>query len=318
MEAARLRTFSRVRSFSSLAVALAIGLSIVFSNWLGTDSLNWQVGMAVVALAIGIPHGALDHLVTLPQAKPLRMALFIAIYVLIAALAIWAILTWNVWGFIAVLAMSSAHFGIGDSAFISELNRLENRGGGHLPVWAYANAAGLVPVVIPLVSSESSSALEKVNSTLINWDHGLASEIQIAVGAITALAMVILLMQKRFRDFVDIALLAGLASFAPPLVAFAVYFGCWHAMRHTARLTSLLPSSLKAYQESDASKAFLKAVLPGLPALAGTFLFVILLAGFSRTNLDDHFLWLTLVTVWALTVPHMLVTVKLDRAALKN
>jgi hypothetical protein len=27
---------------------------------------------------------------------------------------------------------------------------------------------------------------------------------------------------------------------------------------------------------------------------------------------------LTLVTIWALTVPHMIVTAKLDRAALRN
>ncbi len=31
----------------------------------------------------------------------------------------------------------------------------------------------------------------------------------------------------------------------------------------------------------------------------------------------DNFLWLTLVIVWALTVPHMIVTAKLDRIALK-
>lgn len=59
-------------------------------------------------------------------------------------------------------------------------------------------------------------------------------------------------------------------------------------------------------------------MIPGLPALAGTFIFVILLAAIARENISDHFLWLTLVTIWALTVPHMIVTAKLDRAALKD
>ena len=317
MEMAKLKTFSRVRTFSSAIVAVAIALSIVFSSWLGIDSLNWQVVMAVVALAIGIPHGALDHLVTLPKAQPLKMAIFIAIYVAIALLAIWAILQWNVWGFIAVVVMSATHFGIGDSAFISELNRLKGIQ-SHLPIWAYAPAAGALPVVIPLVNSRSTDALQKVNSELINWHHGYTSELQIAVAVIATLSAMTLLSKKRYRDLLDVALLAALASVAPPLVAFAVYFGCWHAMRHTARLSSLLPRSLAAYETGNSWQAFRSAVIPGLPALIGTLIFVALLAGFSHNNVSDSFLWLTLVTIWALTVPHMMVTAKLDRAALKN
>lgn len=317
MEMAKLKTFSRVRTFSSAIVAVAIALSIVFSSWLGVDSLNWQVVMAVVALAIGIPHGALDHLVTLPKAQPLKMAIFVAIYVAIALLAIWAILQWNVWGFIAVVVMSATHFGIGDSAFISELNRLKGIQ-SHLPIWAYAPAAGALPVVIPLVNSRSTDALQKVNSELINWHHGYTSELQIAVAVIATLSALTLLSKKRYRDLFDVALLAALASVAPPLVAFAVYFGCWHAMRHTARLSSLLPRSLAAYEAGNSWQAFTSAVIPGLPALIGTLIFVALLAGFSHNNVSDSFLWLTLVTIWALTVPHMMVTAKLDRAALKN
>ena len=318
MEMAKLKTFSRVRTFSSAIVAIAIAASIAFSSWLGADSLNWQVVMAVVALAIGIPHGAVDHLVTLPKSAPWKMAIFVVIYVAIALAAIWAILQWNVWGFIAVVIMSATHFGIGDSAFISELNHLKGNTSSKFPVWAYAPAAGLLPVVIPLVNSRSTQALTKVNAELINWHHGYSSEIQIAVAAIATLSAMALISRKRYRDLLDLALLAALASVAPPLVAFAVYFGCWHAMRHTARLTSLLPRSLDAYERNNSRRAFVLAVIPGLPALAGTLIFVALLAGFSHTNVSDTFLWLTLVTIWALTVPHMIVTAKLDRAALKN
>jgi len=318
MDTAKLRVFSNVRTFSNICVAITIALSLIFSQTFGAHSLNWQVALAVIALAIGIPHGALDHLVTLPKSKPLVMALFIALYVAIALAAIWAILQWNVWGFIAVVVMSASHFGIGDSAFISELDRLHHRAGKSLPVWAYASAGGLLPVVIPLVNSRSTEALTKVNSHLINWHHGYTAEIQITVAVIAAVSLLTLLLRKRYRDALDIALLAALASIAPPLVAFAVYFGCWHAMRHTARLSSLLPKSQAAYELGRSSRAFLQAVIPGLPALAGTLIFVVILAGVSKDNLTDSFLWLTLVTIWALTVPHMIVTARLDRAALKN
>ena len=310
--------FRRVRLFSSAAVALAIVLSVIFSASLGADSLNWQIVLAALALAVGIPHGALDHLVTLKNSAPLHMAFFILLYVCAALAAIWAILQWNVLGFIAVVLMSSLHFGVGDSAFIAELDRLENRQGATIPVWAYASAGGLMPVIIPLVNNRSSEALQKINSNLINWDYGYTAHIQIAVAAIAALSTVTLILRKRFRDLLDLALLAVLAIFAPPLVAFSVYFGCWHAMRHTARLTSLLPGSLKAYEQRSALRAFKAAVIPGLPALLGTIIFVALLAGFTHQELSNSFLWLTLVSVWALTIPHMIVTAKLDRAAFKT
>ncbi|ASY19244.1 beta-carotene 15,15'-monooxygenase, Brp/Blh family [Candidatus Planktophila versatilis] len=316
MSETKLRLFNRVRTFSSAAVAIATVLSLLFSQWLGTNSLGWQLVVATIALAIGIPHGALDHLVTLPKAAPIRMALFIILYVAIALLAIYAILRWNVWGFIFVVIMSATHFGIGDAAFLSEKVSLD--GSSRIPAWFYAPAAGLLPVAIPLVNSRSTDALEKVNPALINWHSGFTTEILMAVAVVTTLCLLALLQRKRYRDALDILLLAALASFAPPLVAFAVYFGCWHAMRHTARLTSLLPNSESAYLRGRPGQAFAAAVIPGLPALVGTLIFVVILAGFSQQDLSDKFLWLTLVTIWALTVPHMIVTARLDRAALKK
>ncbi len=316
MSETKLRLFNRVRTLSSAAVAIATVLSLLFSQWLGTNSLGWQLVLATIALAIGIPHGALDHLVTLPKAAPIRMALFIILYVAIALLAIYAILRWNVWGFIFVVIMSATHFGIGDAAFLSEKDSLD--GSSRIRAWFYAPAAGLLPVAIPLVNSRSTDALEKVNPALINWHSGFTTGILMAVAVVTTLCLLALLQRKRYRDALDILLLAALASFAPPLVAFAVYFGCWHAMRHTARLTSLLPNSESAYLRGRPGQAFVAAVIPGLPALVGTLIFVVILAGFSQQDLSDKFLWLTLVTIWALTVPHMIVTARLDRAALKK
>jgi Brp/Blh family beta-carotene 15,15'-monooxygenase len=317
MESAKLRTFSSIRTFSSAAVAISTLLSIIFASWLGGDSLNWQVGMALIALAIGIPHGALDHLITLPRSSTRKMALFIAIYVAIALLSIWAILQWNVVGFILVVVMSSVHFGIGDSAFIRELNQLEGRD-SFIPIWAYAPVAGAIPVLLPLVSTESAEALEKVNPALINSDHGSSSTISVILFGAIFISIIALLLKKRYRDILDIGLLSALVLFAPPLVAFATYFGCWHAMRHTARLTSLLPQSASQYQAGKSMSAFVKAVIPGLPALLGTAGFVFVLARVTDGELSSDFLWLSLVTIWALTVPHMMVTAKIDRAALSR
>jgi len=305
----------RVRKYSRYAVGLAIVLSFVFAQVIEDTSITWQVVIALIALAIGIPHGALDHLVTLPRSSAKKMALFILIYVAVAVLAVVALLTWNVFGFIFVVVMSAVHFGIGDAAFISEIDR-RSENPKRFQKYLYASAAGTLPVVIPLVSEKSTSALEKVNPVLVNWHQGLNNDLLLWTMLLTAIALLRLVQKRRDGEAIDLVLLYLLAVTAPPLVAFAVYFGCWHAMRHTARLTLTLPSSQAAFTEGNYRRAFIKAVLPGTPALIGTFVVAALIVLLRGDSLDDQFLWVCLVVVWALTVPHMAVTARLDRRAL--
>jgi Brp/Blh family beta-carotene 15,15'-monooxygenase len=206
------------------------------------------------------------------------------------------------------------HFGIGDAAFISEIDK-RTQTERKLNRWFYIPAAGFTPVFIPLVNSASTDALASVNPALIDWHQGLDSQILVAVTAFSVLATFVMFVGKRNREGIDLTLLLLLAHLAPPLIAFAVYFGCWHAMRHTARLTLSLPGSIESLNQGLNRKAFSQAVIPGLPALIGTFVVAAILA-ISGQSFSDDFFWMALVVVWALTVPHMAVTAKLDRAAL--
>ena len=298
-----------------MAVAMAIVASLVASQLIGSKDLTWQVAIALFALAVGIPHGALDHFVTVPRTNKKIMFIFISIYVLVACVAVLAILKWNVLGFQIVVLMSLVHFGVGDSAFLNELDRLKGKTSSHLPTTFVVLAFGSIPVVMPLINSSSTSALSQVNTNLINWHQGFDQGLRSVVLALFIVALVALVVTKRFRDVIDLFLLAALAVLTPPLIAFAVYFGCWHAMRHTARLTLVLPESLSAYEQGKALKAFWSAVLPGTPALIGSFLVA---AGlWIYGEVDKSFFWFVLTIVWALTVPHMIITAKLDRKALR-
>ncbi len=276
--------------------------------------MGWQVALAIGALAIGIPHGALDHLVTMPKADPLKMSIFVIAYVALAALAVIAILTFNTVGFIAVLFMSAVHFGIGDAAFLREIDRRKDPK-RRLSGLFFIPAAGFTPVFIPLVNSESTKALASVNSDLINWHRGFNQEILFMVCALAVISIITLALSTRLREVIDLSLLLLLALLTPPLIAFATYFGCWHAMRHTARLTLTLPKCQERFARDEIGRAFSKAVIPGLPALFGTFAVAGALA-LGGQSFTDEFFWMALVVVWALTVPHMVVTAKLDRAAL--
>jgi Brp/Blh family beta-carotene 15,15'-monooxygenase len=312
------KVFNGVRTFSSAAVMALLVLSIIFSQIFEGSDLRWQVIVALIALAIGIPHGALDHLVTLPRSSPSRMVGFIAIYVAIALIAVWSILTWSVYGFYLVVLMSALHFGIGDAAFIAERDQILGVEKSPRPAQiSYALAAGMIPVVIPLSSSESAGALAEVNPDLINWDGGYANSFYSAALLLYLFAIIAQIFWRRYRDGLDLTLLLALATITPPLIAFAIYFGLWHALRHTARLTLNLKKSQSAYGENKSGKALLSAVIPGLPALIGTIVVAAALVVLGDDNFSDAFLWNLLVVIWAVTVPHMMVTAKLDRNALR-
>lgn len=298
-------TFGLVRRLSTLAALLGIGLSLIFKAALGSNHLGWQVAIALIALAIGIPHGAVDHLITIPRTSKVRFYRFIALYVVVAILAALAILKWNVIGFQIVVLMSALHFGFGDASFLAESGELKMNRATEI---AYALAAGSLPVVLPLVNGKSTSALERVNHHLVNWAHGATHGLEILVWTFAAIAFAFLLIQKRWRDVLDLIALALLAVIAPPLVAFAVYFGCWHATRHTARLTLLLKAS---------STPLWSAFKAGLPALLGTVIVAGGIALVSKNGFSSTLLWSLLVVIWALTVPHMATTARFDVKALK-
>ena len=309
--------FNSVRNFSTLAVVFAILVSGIISFLEFGESLGWQVGFAVIALALGIPHGAVDHLVALPATSKSKLVLLIIGYVAIAILAVLVILHWNKLGFQLVLAMSAFHFGFGDAAFVAEQDRLSGRQRMKPKTQnMFAISAGSIPVLIPLLNESTASALREINPVLITWASDIAPQLKFLVAFFFITTLVLLITEKRMREVIDLSLLALLALIAPPLVAFAVYFGCWHAMRHTARLTLILPKALIAAEKNNPRGSFLAAVIPGLPALFGTVVIALLIAVLDTTNIDASYLWYLLVVVWALTVPHMMVTTKIDQEAL--
>lgn len=309
--------FNSVRNFSTVAVIFAIFISGVLNILAIGGNLAWQVGLAVFALAIGIPHGAVDHLVALPATSKSKLLLLILGYVAIAVVAVLAILHWNKLGFQLVLAMSAFHFGFGDVAFIAEQDRLA----GRLRMKSktqnmLAITSGSIPVLIPLLNKSTASALREINPLLIDWASNIAPQLKFLIAFFFVTTLVLLITEKRRREIFDLVALAALALIAPPLVAFAVYFGCWHAMRHTARLTLILPKAIAAAEKNNPLRSFLAAVVPGLPALFGTVVVALLIAVLDTSNIDSSYLWYLLVVVWALTVPHMMVTTKIDQSAL--
>lgn len=318
MTGVALKVFGSIRAFSTVAVTAVVLVALILQVLGYSGSATWQIWLAVIALAIGIPHGAMDHLVTVPSMPPARMTLFISGYLGVVAVAVWAILTWNVVGFAVVVALSALHFGVGDAAFLSQQREMAGDTGRTAPWFVYALPAGMLPVVIPLTSAGADDALGLVNPGLIQWHQGTGDILLLTTVGLAVASIGWLVIIKRSRDALDLVALLGLALFVPPLVAFAVYFGLWHALRHTGRLTLELPKATAAFDNGAPVKGFLHAVIPGLPALVGTMLVALGITIVGGWDPSASYLWFALVLVWALTVPHMALTARLDAKALSR
>ena len=313
MNLVELSLLTKIRQYSRFLIALGIVISLPLAAFF-QNAIELQVVIALIALAVGIPHGAVDHIVTVPKFQPLRMILFLTAYLAVVGIVIFAILNQNLLGFQLIVVLSAIHFGIGDASFIAESD--SRAGKTNFPKLSYALASGFVPVMLPLTSPLTSQALAEVNPVLIGWAGDYTEPIFWSLVGFAGFAILRQLLAKRFDNALDLGLLLGLSVIAPPLVAFAIYFGFWHAFRHTGRLTLELTASQKSFQAGKSLLAFWKSVEAGLPALVLVLGFTIWLGLTQGFDLNQQLLWLLLVVIWALTVPHMALTARLDYRAL--
>jgi beta-carotene 15,15'-dioxygenase len=303
----RLQIFSRYSLLFGIAVSLPL-------NYLFPNEFGWQVALAIVALVVGIPHGAVDHLITVPKMASFKMILFLSGYLAVTGIAIWFFLNFQLLGFALIVVISALHFGVGDASFLSELDKRTGR--SSFPKVLYALAAGFTPVMIPLVNAQSQAALEVVNPNLVGWASGLEQMLLVGFVLLNLVATAAMVLKRRPEMALDLLILLAISLLAPPLVAFAFYFGLWHALRHTGRLTLELESAKAKHSQSNPMGALWKAVAAGIPALVIVLVFTVVLGFTTGFNFGTDLLWYLLVVIWALTIPHMALTARLDFRAM--
>lgn len=313
MQDSQLGLLTKIRELSLSGVLVGLGICIVLQQLLSNQA-SWQIGLALVALAIGIPHGAVDHLLAIPELFSLKMAIFLVKYLLVTGLAIWFLLLFPLLGFQLIVFFSALHFGVGDASFFMEIYRRSQS--VNFPRALYALAAGFTPVLVPLVNENTSEALQAVNPQLVGWAGSFTQVAMFGCIALNLTTVILLLVRKIFWPAIDLLALLVLALVAPPLVAFALYFGLWHAMRHTARLTLEFSPALRQHEQGKPWQSFWLAVRAGLPAVVIVLAFSVWLAFANSGSVSGQFLWYLLVVTWALTVPHMALTARSDLRAM--
>jgi beta-carotene 15,15'-dioxygenase len=255
-----------------------------------------------------MPHGALDivagPVLAVRATKRTTFALFLILYSLLAASFAVGWLVMPQTGLIAFFAMSWFHFGAADAG--------GDRLGWSLDRIAHAVCSGGIAIAVPL-AAHTNRVMPMVTALL--FGQAPPSERNIArigfVGvAITVAALALVAARcdrsTRIRVVTELGLLAALFAVVDPLIAFSVYFCVWHAPRHTGRVLGALPSGLP--RKTSRLLVVAATLLPLLGAGA-----LLLTQSHVTLPTSEVLYQIVFVTLGALTVPHLVITVVWER-----
>lgn len=294
-----------------VVVALLAGALTGTAPWAASGPL--VLAVAAAGLVLGLPHGALDHVLA-TRLTGWSMPVVLATYVVSAVLAWTALVLLGLPALLVVLALSLAHFVAGEV----EVARATWSWPADRATALAVGLAGTGALLLPLARSDRTllgvaDALSPALGDLLA--HPVTRAGLVATWLVAALVAVRAARRDGVRGPVrDVAVLAALALLLPPLVAFGLWFGLWHGARHLARLLEEEPGSaaLLATGRPRAAAAHL-ARLAAWPSVAALSALVAIVLVTTSSGRGDAALAEAVQVLLALTVPHMLVVAVLDR-----
>lgn len=302
-----LRAGRRVRTVG----VLAVGAVLVAQLTVPTPLDRVALPLAVVGILLGVPHGAVDHLVPFWSAgrrvDAAALARVLAGYLLVLALALAAVLLYPVAALGVFLLVSALHFGRGEVVVAAELDGRRPPELTHDVLPALAHGAVTVGLPLAAWTSVSLPLLDRVAPGFASTPPGALRALLVGCLVLVVLAVVVLLHAGRRREVAELLLLTVTFLVVPPYAAFGVYFGLWHAARHTVRLVALPLPGGAVDLRAGLRRYLYGAALPTAGALA-------LLLAVWRTD-SSSLLAAQLATLVALTAPHVIVVGGLDRQA---
>lgn len=273
----------RIQGLLFCAVALIVtAISGLLPRLHAQDEL---MVMAFLILVLGVPHGALDtvfaqNIYHVRSAK--SWILFAAAYLTPAVLVI---ALWQVSPILFVvsfLIISVVHFSGDPSQGTPAVTR-----------FLYGGAVAILPIFFHRVELGELFALlvgSDAANLLLSWIEFLRWPWLIGLG--------LMALHRITRDWLsgcEIAAVAILATLAPPLVAFTIFFCFMHSARHILR-------TIAAFKKRGPSRILSAALAPMLIILAFA---AVVWSTLDSLPVDARIIQIVFVGLAALTIPHM-------------
>jgi beta-carotene 15,15'-dioxygenase len=273
----------RIQGLVFSIMAISVSIASLFLERL--DQQIEFIVLAVLIIALGVPHGALDTIFA-RQLYGVHTAKgwlgFVVLYLILAALVVGLWLLAPFLFLAGFLVISITHFS-GDPREGTPMPLRILYGGAIIILPTLLHADEVTRIFLFLVNNDAAQRM-------VWWLHGLA--LPWALGVFVAAAYHV---QKEWLTSVEIACVGLLAVLAPPLVAFTVFFCAMHSARHIMRTFDYSGKS-SVYLLIAAALGPMSAIM--LISLGAWFVF-------RDTPLDARIIQIIFIGLAALTVPHM-------------
>ena len=301
--------------WSRRLVLVVVALAVAASTLPAAAQEIFVLVLVAAGLLVGLPHGAVDH--RLAAGLTGWPALVVAaVYAGVAALAWLLISTTGLVALIPVLALSLVHFALGEL----EVVRATTGWNPSTPAAVAVAVAGTGALLLPLARADEqlvavAGSISPHLGALLSAEASRAALVAVWVLA-AAGASVAALRAHQPVVVLDIVLVGVLGAVAPPLVAFAVWFGGWHALRHCARLLTVDAPSAVLIALGHPRRAVGELARAALwPSLAAVVVLAALVVASATAADPAAAVGTTLVVLLALTVPHTAVVARLGTGA---
>lgn len=264
-----------------------------------------QLFFVFIIAVFGIPHGAIDHLITQPALAGYNsLRTFIIGYLFVIFLVVVGWLIAPLTTFIIFILASAYHFGQ------SQLHYLSKSEGKLLKALLYTTwglfSLGLIFIFnSEVVYNIIDSSLEFQNFGYYDlkiWSYNFI----IFSGSTLAFLFLLRIIEGSLKikgfliELLDLGLLTLLFKFTPLLFSFSIYFGLWHSLNAMVSERKFL---YRKYGLSSIRSFILKLLPFSIISLVG-ILTLIIISGYFSNSISPVMLFV--IAISSLTFPHII------------
>jgi len=238
------RAAADLRVLTVLPIAAA-GIVILSSVLAPAAVRSAALPLAVIGALIGVPHGAVDHLIPRWTGIPgprASIVLLVPAYLTVCLVAGACLLLAPRVSVLCFLLISALHFGTAETAFAAE-----RRGEPTPRPWQAALAsgghgAGVVGLLLWAHPDDAGTWLRRLSPGAAAGVAAASKAGLAATAVLVAGSVLLAVVRGRLLAAAELVVLVTLFTTVPAPAAFGVYFGGWHAVRHTGRLLDVARS----------------------------------------------------------------------------